>query len=171
MIVVVSGVSGSGKSTVGRALAARLGWAFLDGDDLHSARNRAKMSAGQPLSDSDRRPWLRAVAGWMDARIAAEESAVIACSALKRSYRDLLRARRPEARLVFLDITRDLAAARLARRRGHFFGPDLLGSQFADVEPPQRSEPALVVSAASSPAEAVREITRRLGIADADQTG
>ena len=102
MIVIVAGVSGSGKTTVGARLADRLGWRFTDGDDLHPAANVAKMRAGIPLTDTDRWPWLRAIAAWMDEHIARGEDAVVACSALRRSYRDLLLDGRPAVRMVFL---------------------------------------------------------------------
>jgi len=102
MIVIVAGVAGSGKTTVGAMLAGRLGWEFADADDFHPAANIAKMHAGIPLTDEDRWPWLRAIAAWMDERIAREESAVVGCSALRRSYRDLLLDGRPEARMIFL---------------------------------------------------------------------
>ena len=138
MIVVVAGVSGSGKSTVGALLAGRLGWPFTDGDMLHPEANVAKMERGEPLTDADRMPWLRAIAACMDERIAAGEPALVACSALKRSYRDLLLSGRPDARIAFLEISMDTAARRLAARHGHFFDPDLLGSQFADLELPAR---------------------------------
>jgi len=145
VIVIVAGVSGSGKSTVGAMLAGRLSWPFTDGDMLHPEANVAKMERGEPLSDADRMPWLRAIAGCMDERIASGESALIACSALKRSYRDLLLSGRPEARIAFLEISIQTAAHRLARRHGHFFDPDLLDSQFAALELPDPGEPGVVV--------------------------
>jgi len=123
MILIVAGVSGSGKSTVGAMLADRLHWPFADGDDFHPAANVAKMRVGIPLTDSDRWPWLRAIAAWMDERIARGESAVIACSALKRSYRDVL----------------------LDARHGHFFPAVLLATQFDALEPPQSDEHAITV--------------------------
>ena len=104
MILIVAGVSGSGKTTVGAMLAGRLGWRFADADDFHPAANIEKMRAGIPLTDEDRWPWLRALVAWMDERIAQGESAVLACSALKRSYRDMLLGGRPDVRMVFLDV-------------------------------------------------------------------
>lgn len=145
MIVVVAGVTGSGKTTVGTLLADRLGWSFTDGDALHPAANIAKLSAGQPLSDEDRRPWLRAIATWMDQRIGAGQRTVIACSALKRDYRDQLLDGRPAAVMAFLEIGEDAAASRLASRQGHFCDPTILDSQFADLEPPSRDERSVVV--------------------------
>jgi gluconokinase len=151
MIVIVAGVSGSGKTTVGALLAGRLGWRFADADDFHPAANVAKMRAGVPLTDEDRWPWLRAIAAWMDERIAGNDPAVITCSALKRSYRDLLLDGRPHARMVFLAPDREELARRLAARHGHFFPEQLLGSQFADLELPQPAERVLTVAPAADP--------------------
>lgn len=162
MIVVVAGVSGSGKTTVGSLLASTLGWPFTDGDGMHPAANIAKMRAGLPLSDEDRRPWLAAIAARMDEYLAAGRSAVLACSALKRSYRDMLSSGRPGVSIVFLEVSRDVLAARLRARHGHFFPAALLDSQLAAVEVPQPTERALVVTAASQPDQTVAEIIRRL---------
>ena len=167
MIVLVTGVSGSGKSTIGTLLAGRLHWAFEDGDALHPAANIAKMRAGVPLTDADRWPWLHAVAGWMDQRLAAGQQAVIACSALKRAYRDLLRDGRPQVRIVFLSVSHDVLAARLAARHGHFFAARLLDSQLATLEPPGPREEVLTVEATAPPAEVVTAITAGLGLAPA----
>jgi len=158
MIVIVAGVSGSGKSTVGALLAGRLGWPFADGDEFHPAANVEKMRAGVPLTDEDRRPWLRAIAAWMDERIASGEQAVVTCSALKRSYRDLLLAGRPQARMVFLAPDREMLARRLAARHGHFFPEQLLGSQFADLEPLAPDERVLTVVPAGGPDATVASI-------------
>jgi gluconokinase len=136
MIVVVAGVAGSGKTTVGQQLAARLGWMFVDGDSFHPAANVAKMRAGLPLTDLDRAPWLAAMTAWMDDVIASGQSAVLACSVLKRRYRDELLADREQAQLVFLQISRGQCEARLAARTGHFFHKPLLASQFGDLEIP-----------------------------------
>jgi gluconokinase len=164
MIVVLGGVSGSGKSVVGAVLAARLGWAFEDSDALHSPAEIAKMRSGEPLTDADRWPWLERLAAWMDQRIGAGESAVLACSALKRSYRDYLYRGRPAVRVVILQTDPGTLAARLAVRRGHFFPARLLQSQLADLEMPGDTEPTLVVAAVRSPAETADEIIRRLGL-------
>jgi len=165
MIVVVAGVAGSGKSTVGRLLAVRLGWTFADGDSFHPAANVAKMRAGIPLTDADRMPWLAAIGSWMDDVIASGQSAVLACSALKRSYRDELLGGRPEAVLVFLSIAQDECQARLTARTGHFFHEPLLASQFAVLEPPGPDEERVYsVQAGDHPAaRLVTEIIRRLG--------
>jgi gluconokinase len=167
MIVVVAGVSGSGKSTIGALLADRLGWAFADGDSFHPAASVTKMAAGIPLTDDDRRPWLGAIGAWMDERAAAGDSGVVACSALKRAYRDVLLDGRPAARLVFLDISHDTDVARLAARQGHFFPEGLLDSQFDDLEVPQAPEQGLVVPADGTPEELVARIIHRLNVADA----
>src|SRR5271163_4803913 len=137
MIVVVAGVSGSGKSTIGALLADRLGWAFAEGGCFHPSASVTKMAAGIPLTDDDRRPWLGAIGAWMDERAAAGDSGVVACSALKRAHRDLLLDGRPAARLVFLDIGHDTDMTRLAARHGHFFPAKLLDSQFDDLEVPR----------------------------------
>ena len=164
MIVVVMGVSGAGKSTIGRMLADALGATFLEADDFHPPANLAKMRGGIPLGDEDRWPWLDAVAAWIDRCAAAGKSGVVACSALKRSYRDRLRAGRPDLQMIFLRVDRDTLAARLAERHGHFFRPELLDSQLADAEVPLPDERAIVVDANEPPADVVREIIRRLGL-------
>jgi carbohydrate kinase (thermoresistant glucokinase family) len=167
MIVVLGGVSGSGKSAVGAVVAARLGWAFEDSDALHSPAEIAKMHAGVPLTDADRWPWLERVATWIDERIAAGEPGVIACSALKRSYRDYLCRGRPAVRIVMLQVDPAVLAARLTTRPDHFFPARLLQSQLAALEMPGDGESALVADAsARSPAEIADEIVRRLGLSD-----
>ena len=155
MILLVAGVSGSGKTTVGALLAERLHWRFADGDSFHSAANIAKMHAGIPLTDEDRRPWLLAITAWMDERIAAGESAVVTCSALKRVYREELLDGRPEARMIFLSVDRAEADRRMTARIGHFFPEQLLSTQFDALEPPQPDEPrvTVVASGEESPAD------------------
>ena len=165
--VVVMGVSGSGKSTVGEALAKRLGWRYEDGDKFHPATNVAKMSAGQPLTDEDRWPWLRAIAAEIDRLIAAGEHAVIACSALRRAYRDILVHGRGDVRIVYLFGTQPLIAERLNHRKGHFMPPGLLASQFGTLEPPTADERAVTVSIDASIEMIVEEILRRLGLSPA----
>ena len=144
--LVTMGVSGSGKTTVGEALARRLGWAYEDGDTFHPASNVAKMSAGHPLTDEDRWPWLKAIAAEINRACAAGEHIVIGCSALKRSYRDVLMQGRTDTRLVYLDGTQSLIADRLSHRKGHFMPPGLLISQFAALEPPTPDERPVTVS-------------------------
>jgi gluconokinase len=167
VILVVAGVAGSGKTTIGQLLARRLHCAFADGDSFHPAANIAKMAAGIPLTDEDRWPWLHAIVAWMDERAAAGESAVVACSALRRAYRDVLLSGSARARMVFLVVQHDADEARLARRAGHFFPPGLLESQFATLELPQRDERVLLVSATGTPAETADEIMTLIGRAPA----
>lgn len=160
--LVVMGVSGSGKSTIADRLAARLGWRYEDGDQFHPASNVAKMAAGHPLSDEDRWPWLQAIADEIDRLCRAGERAVIACSALKRAYRDILVHGRSDVRIVFLNGTQELIAGRLAARKGHFMPPDLLTSQFRTLEPPAASEHPLTVSIDASVETIVDDIIRQL---------
>ena len=166
MIVVVAGVAGSGKTTVGQLLAARLGWTFADGDSFHPAANVAKMRAGLPLTDDDRRPWFAAIRSWMDDIIASGQSAVLACSALKRRYRDELLTGRDQAAMAFLVISREQDEARLAARTGHFFHEPLLASQFATLEVPQDEPRVHLVTVGDRPAgQVAAEIIKLLGLA------
>jgi gluconokinase len=159
MILIVAGVSGSGKTTVGALLAGRLGWQFADADAFHPAANVAKMRAGIPLTDADRWPWLHAITDWMDERIARDESAVVTCSALKRAYRDVLLGGRPQARMIFLSVDREEVERRLAARHGHFFPSGLLSNQFDALEPPQPGEPGVTVAPSGrDPAQTVAAI-------------
>ena len=144
-IYVVMGVSGSGKTTVGRALAERLGWNFQEGDLLHPPENVAKMTAGEPLDDGDRAPWLAAVASRIDEWRHRGESGVITCSALKRSYRKIIIGSRREVRLIYLSGSRELITDRMRRRQGHFMPARLLDSQFETLEPPGPEENAITV--------------------------
>ena len=155
-VALVMGVSGAGKTTVGEALARRLGWEFQEGDALHPPENVAKMRAGHPLDDDDRAPWLAAVAAHVDAWRRAGRAGVVTCSALKRRYRDVVVGDRPDMRLVFLYGTRALLAARLGQRRGHFMPAGLLDSQLATLEPPGPEEKPISVSVAL-PVEAIVE--------------
>ena len=159
--VVVMGVSGSGKSTVGALLATALGAVFLDGDDLHPPANVAKMKAGRPLDDADRAPWLRAIAAWIDTRT-ADAPGVVACSALRRVYRDVLIGPRTGVALVYLDGDHAIIAARQAARPGHYMPPSLLDSQFATLEPPGPDEHAITVQIERSPAAIVADIVSQL---------
>jgi gluconokinase len=161
--LVVMGVAGSGKTTVGRELARRLGCAFADADDFHPPENVAKMSAGIPLTDEDRRPWLDAIAAWIRARAAAAETAVVTCSALRRAYRDALRAAGPGVRFVHLTGAPELLAARIGGRRGHFMPPALLASQLALLEPLAPDEPGVAVDVTPTPAEIASEILETIG--------
>jgi gluconokinase len=166
--LVVMGVSGSGKSTIGEKLAERLGWSYEDGDKFHPPSNVAKMSAGQPLTDEDRWPWLQAIANEIDRVCEAGEHAVIACSALKRAYRDILVHGRNDVRIIYLKGTQDLIASRLALRKGHFMPPGLLASQFRTLEPPDASENPVTVSIDASVETIVDDIISQLRPSPAD---
>jgi gluconokinase len=161
MILVVMGVSGCGKTTVGRRLADSLGWTFADADDHHSAANREKMKAGIPLTEDDRRPWLESLAALIRGWHEQGESAVLACSALSRRSRQILGSGAPGVVFVHLVGSPELIGARLAARAGHFFNPSLLASQFAALEAPGD---AVVVDVQPSPAEIVETIRRRVGL-------
>jgi gluconokinase len=150
--LVVMGVSGVGKSSVAAELVERTGWAFVEGDDLHPEANRAKMSAGIPLDDDDRWPWLHRVAAWIGQQEAAGRNGVVTCSALKRSYRDVLRDGHPSVWFVHLIAPAALIKSRLDARRGHYMPPSLLGSQLATLEPLGADEPGAGVDATASPA-------------------
>lgn len=160
--LIVMGVAGSGKSTIGETLAGRIGWRFEDGDRFHPASNVAKMSAGVPLTDDDRWPWLQAIADEIDRLCAAGERAVVACSALRRVYRDVLIHGRNDVRLVYLDGSQQLIAQRLNRRKGHFMPPDLLASQFKTLEPPERDERPITVPIDASVEAIVDDIVGQL---------
>jgi gluconokinase len=158
------GVSGSGKSTIATALAERLGWRFEDGDGFHPASNVAKMKAGHPLTDEDRWPWLEAIADEIGRVCEAGGHVVIACSALKRAYRNVLLRGRSDVRFVFLDGSQALIAGRLAERKGHFMPPGLLDSQFNTLEPPQADERPITVSIDAPVETIVSNIVAQLGI-------
>jgi gluconokinase len=161
-VVVLMGVCGSGKTEVGRRLAARLGCDFLDGDDFHPPANVAKMRAGTPLSDADRWPWLDRLAAEIGGRLEAGAGAVVACSALARRYRDRLGLIRPGVVLVHLDGSRDLLAARLAARQGHFMPPGLLESQLTTLERPGADERAITVDVADQPDAIANRIAAKI---------
>jgi gluconokinase len=163
--VVVMGVSGTGKSTIGRGLAEALGLPFVEGDDLHPDANVAKMAAGIPLTDADRAPWLDRVAARLD------EPVVITCSALKRSYRDRLRRAAPDLVLVYLHGTRELLAERMAQRDGHFMPTSLLDSQLATLEEPAADEDVIPVDIKLRPDEIVEIVTQRLQHRDSPPVG
>ncbi|WP_327115186.1 gluconokinase [Nocardia sp. NBC_01730] len=160
-MIVVMGVSGSGKSTVGTRLADALGIEYAEGDDFHPAANVAKMAAGTPLDDADRAPWLDAVAAWMTEH--TEQGGVVSCSALKRSYRDRLRAAVPEAFFVHLAVPRIELARRMTGRRGHFMPPNLLDSQLAALEPLAADENGITIDAARTPEDLVTDAVAALG--------
>jgi gluconokinase len=162
--IIVMGVSGSGKSTVAEALAARLGFTCGDGDSYHPQANIDKMQAKIPLTDEDRWPWLQAIAADIDQKADAGRPIVIACSALKRTYRDILVDGRDDVRIAFLKGSKDLIAQRLANRRNHFMPPSLLDSQFNALEEPGSDEPAITVSIDASVENIVDAIVQGLGI-------
>ena len=167
MIVIIFGVSGAGKTTVGKLLARELGWHFLEADDFHTAANIKKMRSGHPLTDEDRWPWLEALREQIERFLAVEEDAVLACSALKRKYREHLRVS-PDVKLVFLRGDFALIEAQLRGRRGHFMNPELLESQFADLEEPEPDEDALAIELGRTPQEIVEETKTKLRLASKD---
>lgn len=170
IILVVMGVSGSGKTTIGRALAEQLGWPFEEGDELHPDANVAKMHGDIPLTDADRQPWLERVAARIDGWREAGSAGVITCSALKRSYRRFIAGGRPEVLFLYLRGDRATIAERLAARKGHFMPADLLDSQFAALEAPGPDEPVMAVEIGPPPDVIVAGIVRALG-GDRPQTG
>jgi gluconokinase len=161
-VLVVMGVSGSGKTTVARQLAERLGWAFAEADDFHPPANIAKMEAGTPLVDADRWPWLEAIRDWACERAAAGEDAVVTCSALRRAYRDVLRGASARVRFVHLEGTRALLEERVGHRTGHFMPASLLDSQLATLEPLGDDEDGVVVPVSKPPAEVVEQVLSEL---------
>ena len=154
-VLVIMGVAGSGKSTIGRLVAERLGWEFEDGDSFHPASNTEKMHSGIPLTDEDRRPWLQAIAAWIDRTSRSHGHGIIACSALKRHYRRILIGSRPDVRLVYLMGSEGLISQRLAARRNHFMPRELLRSQFDALEEPGPDENPISVSVNATPQEIV----------------
>ncbi|GGG72814.1 gluconokinase [Corynebacterium pelargi] len=157
MHIILMGVSGSGKTTVGTLLAQRLNMTYRDGDDLHPQANVEKMAAGIPLNDEDRWPWLQRVGDWL-----AEHNGIMACSALKRSYRDYIREYAPTAVFVHVHGSRELLASRMAARKGHFMPVSLLDSQLATLEPLEDDEPGAVFSIEPTPEEIVEAIVEWL---------
>lgn len=162
MVVIVMGVTGAGKSTIGRALASSLGWEFHDGDDLHSDESIRKMRGGQPLTDLDRAPWILAVRQVVQAMLSSGVNGVVACSALKESYRDQIVGDRASVKLVYLKGSQRLIEERLAGRIGHFINPELLQSQFDTLEEPEDRD-AMVVDISAAPEAIVDAIRARLG--------
>jgi carbohydrate kinase (thermoresistant glucokinase family) len=161
-VAVMMGVSGSGKTTIADGVARRAGWRLVEGDKFHPPANVAKMKSGTPLTDEDRWPWLQAIAREIDAIRARGESAVVASSALKRAYRDILIGDRPDVALVYLKGSKDLIGERMAARKGHFMPPTLLDSQFATLEEPAADEHPIVVSIEPPPDAIVDEVVRKL---------
>lgn len=163
LVLVVMGVAGCGKTSVAELLSERLGWSFLEGDSLHPQANVEKMSAGQPLTDQDRWPWLERIADWIDERLDAGESGIVTCSALKRSYRDLLARRGSGVCFVFLTGERETLEKRMEARTGHFMPPSMLDSQLATLEEPQADEQSVRVAIEQSPSDIVDEVIAQLG--------
>jgi carbohydrate kinase (thermoresistant glucokinase family) len=156
--VVVMGVSGTGKTTVAKALQQSLGWSFFEGDDLHPASNVAKMAAGIPLEDADRWPWLDAIAALTSEQAAQGHSTIVTCSALHRAYRDRLRAAASGTVFVHLVGSPELLAERMAGRKGHFMPTSLLASQLETLEPLQADEPGIVVDVAGTIDDMVQQV-------------
>jgi len=159
-VLVVMGVSGSGKTTIGQALARRLNFEFIEGDEFHSRANREKMHAGIPLTDDDRKPWLEALRSRMIKMLARKGNAVLTCSALRQSYRDVLTM--PGVKFIYLKVSEAVVRERLAKRRGHFFNPALLESQFAALEAPRD---AVVIDADQSDLDVTQQVIRGLSAA------
>jgi carbohydrate kinase (thermoresistant glucokinase family) len=165
IILVVMGVSSSGKTTIGLKLAEALDCAFVDGDDLHPAANIDKMSRGEPLDDADRAPWLARIAELIDGWRERGENGVVTCSALKRAYREVIIGDRPQVRLVYLKGSFELIHARMEARLGHFMPVALLQSQFDDLEPPSADERPVVVGIEGPPDETVAAVLQQLNAA------
>jgi len=161
-VIVVMGVASSGKTSLGERLAQRLGWPFRDADSFHPPQNVAKMSSGTPLTDEDRKPWLAAIAAWIDASRASGGNGIVTCSALRRAYRDVIVGDRPDVALVYLKGSRELIGRRMAARQHHFMPPALLDSQFATLEEPGEDERPLVVQVEASKDAIVELVVREL---------
>ena len=170
-VLVVMGVSGSGKSTVAALIAARLGWIFVDGDSFHTPEHVAKMHAGHALDDEDRAPWLARIATWIRHRLEAGESGVVVCSALRRAYRDILTGGSRRVRLVYLEGDKALVAGRLAARQGHFMSPRLLDSQFATLEVPGPDERPVTVGIAEPPEAIADRVVAQLAAEAGGRSG
>ena len=164
IIAVLMGVSGSGKTLIGEALAGSIGGRFIEGDQYHPQANISRMASGQPLRDEDRWGWLDAIAAEIASADRAGGTLVVACSALKRAYRDRLRAASERIVFIYLEVSRDTAAARVAARRGHFMPPSLIDSQFAALEPPAPDEEALYLDGAGDPADLVSQALAALRV-------
>ena len=161
-VIVVMGVASSGKTSLGERLAERLGWPFRDADSFHPPENVAKMSSGTPLTDEDRKPWLAAIAAWIDDLRTNGGNGIVTCSALKRAYREVIVGDRPDVTLVYLRGSRELIGQRMAARQHHFMPPALLDSQFATLEEPGEDEKPLVVQVEASKEAIVAQVVREL---------
>ena len=164
MIIIIFGVSGAGKTTVGKLLAREIGWRFIEADDFHPTANIEKMRSGRPLTDGDRWPWLERLQQQIEQLLSARENAVLACSALKRAYRDRLHVN-DEVKFVFLRGNYALVEKQLRSRHGHFMDANLLQSQFDDLEEPQPDENVLTIELGGTPKEIVEEIEAKLHLA------
>jgi gluconokinase len=164
VIVIIFGVSGAGKTTIGKLLAEDLGWRFYEADDFHPRANIEKMRSGRPLTDEDRWPWLDRLRDQITRSLAAKENAVLSCSALKRAYRERLRVS-DEVTFVFLCGDYALVEKQLRRRRGHFMNPDLLRSQFTDLDEPEADEDVLTIELGRTPHELVEDVKTKLHLA------
>ena len=167
MILIIFGVSGAGKTTVGKLLARELGWSFIEADDFHPAANIEKMRSGHPLTDKDRWPWLEQLRQQIERSFSAGENAVLACSALKRAYRDRLRVS-DEVKFVFLSGDYALVEKQLRSRHGHFMNADLLQSQVNDLEKPEPHENVLTIELGRTPEEIVERIEAKLNLTRTD---
>lgn len=161
MVILVMGVAGSGKTTIGQLLAEELGWSFIDADDVHPPANIKKMSAGQPLNDEDRAPWLAALRQRIEECLACGENAVVTCSALKERYREIIVVDPEKVKIVHLHGSPELLRSRIAGRKGHFMSASMLDSQLASLEPPAN---ALKLDVVQTPPELVARIRREYGI-------
>ncbi|MFC5504675.1 MULTISPECIES: gluconokinase [Hyphomicrobiales] len=164
-VIVVMGVASSGKTSLGERLAGQLGWPFRDADSFHPPENVAKMAGGTPLTDEDRKPWLAAIAAWIDDLRASGGHGIVTCSALKRAYRRVIVGDRADVALVYLKGSRELIGERMAQRQHHFMPTALLDSQFATLEEPGEDERPLVVSVESSKDAIVADVLTRLSLA------
>lgn len=163
-VIVVMGVASSGKTSLGERLAEKLGWPFRDADSFHPPENVAKMSGGIPLTDEDRKPWLAAIAAWIDDLRASGGNGIVTCSALRRAYRQVIVGNRPDVALVYLKGSRELIGQRMAARQHHFMPPSLLDSQFATLEEPGADEKPLVVQVEASKEAIVAQVVAELGL-------
>ena len=163
-VIVVMGVASSGKTSLGERLARHLGWPFRDADSFHPPENVAKMSGGTPLDDDDRKPWLAAIAAWIDDLRATGRNGIVTCSALKKRYRDVIVGDRPDVALVYLKGSRELIGQRMAARQHHFMPPALLDSQFAALEEPGADERPLVMPVDLLKAEIETQVLGQLGL-------